>query len=279
MNIPSFQYDGLGPPLHFLHANGYPPECYLPLFKRMCSSFSIFGMRLRPLWPNAQMQDLKDWLPLTSDLLVFLSSTQPESVIGVGHSIGGIVTLRAALQEPEKFRALILIEPVLFPPYYIILWNIARELGIGYRIHPLIQNTLRRRREFDDLEHVFQGYRNRKIFRYLSDEALRAYIKGITKPGTNGYTLAYSPEWEAHIYYTGIWRDLDLWRSLKNLRVPAMIIRGDESNTFWKNSYDRVRKIHPGIRLVTIEKSSHLVPLERPEKVFDLIRSFIMEVE
>lgn len=279
MNIPSFQYDGLGPPLHFLHANGYPPECYLPLFERMNSSFSIFGMRLRPLWPNAQMQDLKDWLPLTSDLLVFLSSTQPKPVIGVGHSIGGIVTLRAALQEPEKFRALILIEPVLFPPYYIILWNIARGLGLGYRIHPLIQNTLRRRRDFDDLEHVFQGYRSRKIFRYLSDDALRAYINGITKSKQYGYTLTYSPEWEAHIYYTGIWRDLDLWRSLKNLRVPAMIIRGDESDTFWKSSYERVRKIHPGIRLVTIEKSSHLVPLERPEKVFDLIRSFIMEIE
>jgi pimeloyl-ACP methyl ester carboxylesterase len=107
---------------------------------------------------------------------------------------------------------------------------------------------------------------------------LRAYIKGITKPQKNGYSLAYSPEWEAHIYYTGIWPDLELWRKLKNLRVPALIIRGEESGTFWRSSYERIRRIHPGIRLATIEKSSHLVPLERPELVFDLIRSFIMEI-
>jgi pimeloyl-ACP methyl ester carboxylesterase len=278
MNIPAFRFDGAGLSLHFLHANGYPPECYFPLFERMKSSFSIFGMLLRPLWPDARMEELKDWHPLTADLLEFLSSRQGEPVIAVGHSIGGIVTLRAALQEPEKFRAIILIEPVLFPPYYIILWNIARWLGLGFRIHPLIQGTLRRRREFDDLEHVFQGYRNRKIFRYLTDDALRAYIKGITKPQKNGYSLAYSPEWEAHIYYTGIWPDLELWRKLKNLRVPALIIRGEESGTFWRSSYERIRRIHPGIRLATIEKSSHLVPLERPELVFDLIRSFIMEI-
>jgi len=279
MNIPSFHYDGSGALLHFLHANGYPPECYLPLFEQLKSSFSIFGMLLRPLWPNARMDELKDWRPLTSDLLKFLIATEKQPVIGVGHSIGGIVTLRAALQEPEKFRALILIEPVLFPPYYIILWNIARKLRLGYQIHPYIQRTMRRRREFDDLKHVFQGYRRKKVFRYLSDEALRAYIEGITKPSKNGYSLVYSPEWEAHIYYTGIWIDLALWRSLKNLRVPAMIIRGNESGTFWRSSYERVRKIHPGIRLVTVESSSHLVPLERPRKVFDLIQSFVREIE
>ena len=36
-------------------------------------------------------------------------------MIGMGHSIGAIVTLRAALREPTLFRALVLIDPVLLP--------------------------------------------------------------------------------------------------------------------------------------------------------------------
>ena len=59
----------------------------------------------------------------------FLSQTKPAPVIGVGHSIGAIVTLRAALRDPGKFRALVLIDPVLFVPGFMVKWNLSAGLG------------------------------------------------------------------------------------------------------------------------------------------------------
>ncbi len=94
--------------------------------------------------------------------------------------------MRAALRDPDKFRALILIDPVLFIPPILLMWNITRVIGLGNRTHPLIASAQKRRRTFDDLETVFRGYRKRKVFHYMSDENLRAYIEGITKPSTNG---------------------------------------------------------------------------------------------
>lgn len=160
--IPHTNFGGDGPPLHFLHANGYPPACYLPLIERLKSNFSVFGMHLRPLWPNSSPGDLRDWHPLSQDLLRFLADLGRGSVIEVGHSVGGIVTLRAALKEPGRFRAIVLIEPVLFPPSLIALWNLVRVTGLGWKWHPKIAGALKRRRVFDDLETVFRGYRRQR---------------------------------------------------------------------------------------------------------------------
>ena len=279
MTIPYIEHGGTGLPLHFLHANGYPPACYKEFIEALRSEYRVFGMLLRPLWPDAKPEELHDWDPLSDDLLSFLDEQQSGPVIGVGHSIGGIVTLRAALKEPARFRALVLLDPVFFPPYFIFLWNLLLLLRLLGRVHPLIGSALKRRRTFDDLEVVFRGYRRREIFRYFDDDQLRAYIRGITRPRPGGgYELAYSPEWESRIYYTGVWRDMELWRALPRLVVPTIIIRGAETDTFRENAGRLVQRKQPKIRVATLEKSTHLLPLERPHEVFGMMQSFLKEI-
>lgn len=273
----SFDFGGTGTPLHFLHANGYPPDCYKPLFELLKTEYHVFGMPLRPLWDEAKIDDIKDWQPFSDDLRFFLSS-QPAPVIGVGHSIGAIVTLRAALRDPGKFKALVLIDPVLFVPSFLFSWRIVRALGLGDKFHPLILGAQKRRRTFDDLKTVFRGYRNRNIFRYMSDENLRIYIAGITRKTSDGYELIYSPEWEAHIYRTGL-RDFDLWRDLPKLEVPTLFIRGAESDTFLAAAAKLVKQRQPKVRVEALDKSTHLLPLERPQAVFEIMQSFLKSLE
>lgn len=274
----SFEFGGNGLPLHFLHANGYPPECYEPLFELLKREYRVFGMYLRPLWVDAKPQELDNWHPLSDDLLRFLSDREPGPVIGVGHSVGAVVTLRAALRDPRKFGALVLIDPVLFVPPFLAMWSVIRAVGLKDRVHPLILGAQKRRRTFDDLETVFRGYRNRPVFRYMSDESLRAYIEGITKPSANGgYELVYSPEWEVQIYRTGL-QDLDIWRNLSKLEVPTLFIRGAETDTFLEGAASLVRKKQPKVRVEALEKSTHILPLERPKEVFDIMQSFLKEV-
>ena len=274
-SIPLFDVGGPGQPLHFLHANGYPPDCYQPLFERLKIEYHIFGMHLRPLWPDSKLEEIRNWRPFSVDLLQFLAPYE-QPVIGVGHSIGAMVTLRAALGAPEKFKALVLIDPVLFVPRTLIGWHIIRLLGLGERLHPLIQGAKRRRRTFDDLETVFRGYRNREVFRYMSDENLRIFIKGITRQTTNGYELVYSPEWEEQIYRTGM-QDFDIWRDLPQLRVPTLIIRGAETDTFLEDAANLVKQKQPKVRIEALARSTHILPLERPQEVFEIMQLFLKE--
>jgi pimeloyl-ACP methyl ester carboxylesterase len=277
MTIPYFIHGGEGQPLHFLHANGYPPGCYRPLFNRLQAQYHVFGMLLRPLWQDSNPDEIHNWRPFSEDLLRFLTPPMPVSVIGVGHSIGAIVTLRAALRDPHKFRALILLDPVLFVPSYLLSWNFIRLIGLGRRVHPMISGTLKRRRTFDDLDTVFRRYRSRNIFKYMSDENLRYYIEGITRTREQGYELVYSPEWESHIYYTGL-LDFDIWRNLPKLQVPTLLLRGAETDTFLGKAASLVKRKQPKVRVETLERSTHLLPLERPDEVFTIMQSFLKEV-
>ena len=233
-------------------------------------------MLLRPLWPNSDPNGIQNWKPFSEDLLQFLAS-MPSPVIGVGHSIGAVVTLRAALRDPGKLRALVLIDPVLVVPQFIYMWSLLRALGLGDRFHSLIPGAKRRRRSFDDLETLYRRYRSRSIFRFMSDENLKIYIDGITHPTGDGrYELVYSPEWEAQIYRTGLY-DLDIWRDLPALEVPTLFLRGAETDTFLERAAKLVIRKQPKARVVTLDKSTHLLPLERPHEVFDIVQSFLDE--
>jgi pimeloyl-ACP methyl ester carboxylesterase len=273
----NFDCGGTGAPLHFLHANGYPPDCYKPLFELLKTEYHVFGMKLRPLWEGTKPDEINDWHSFSEDLRIFLSSSRHGSqpVIGVGHSIGGIVTLRAALRYPRLFRAVILLDPVLFVPKRLVEWRIQRAKDPT--AHPLIQLAQKRRRIFDDLESVFKSYRTREVFRYMNDEHLRIYIEGITRKTENGYELVYSPEWESRIYFTSM-QDFDIWNNLQYLQVPALFLRGAETDTFLEDAARLVKQKQPEVRVEALAQSTHILPLERPKEVFEIMQSFLQEV-
>ena len=70
---------------------------------------------------------------------------------------------------------------------------------------------------------------------------------------------------------------MDIWRGLPKLKVPTFIVRGAETDTFWEGTGKLVKRKQPGVRVEALEKSTHLVPLERPTEVSNLIQSFFEE--
>ncbi len=274
--IPGMDFGGAGMPLHFLHANGYPPACYRPLIERLGADYHVFGMLLRPLWPGSDPKTIRDWKPFSEDLRGFLRQAGVGSAVGLGHSIGAVATLRAAIREPGLFRALILIDPVLLPPARVLQLWIAHTLGIQRGGRRLVQGAMRRRKHFDDLAQMFAGYRKREVFRFFTDEELWALVRGLTKPSAEGgYDLVYSPEWEARIYETGIWKDWDLWSGIRTLRMPILFVRGEETDTFFARTAEIAQERNPGIVVQTIPKATHLVPLERPDEVAEAVKDFV----
>ena len=278
MTIPPIDFGGIGQELVFLHANGYPPDCYRPLLSRLAENYHVTAMVQRPLWPESKPEEIEDWLPLTDDFLRFLDAHHSVPIACVGHSMGGIVLLRAALREPERFSSIALLDPVLFPPSFFLPWRLLFKSGLGYRFHPLVENARKRRRQFNDLDRLFNGYRRKSIFRFMDDNSLRSYVEGITcAVDGGGYQLCYSAEWEIRIYITGVWHDMDIWRGLPNLRVPTLIVRGAETDTFRERTGKLVKRKQPRVKVEALERATHLVPLERPQEVSNLIQSFFEE--
>ncbi len=274
--IPFLDCGGTGDPAVFLHANGFPPACYQRLLGLLAQHYRTLAMFQRPLWKGEQPGSMRDWHVLSSDLLHFLDGQGLRQALVVGHSMGAIAALRAALDSPERFTALVLLEPVLLPRRVMLEWRVVRSVGLGRRLHPLIPGALRRQREFWSLESAFERYRPRPIFRYFSDEALRAYIGGMTSRAADGrYQLVYSPEWEAQIYDTGVWNDGDLWDRMPGLKVPTLIVRGAESDTLSESSIRAAARKSGQVRIGVVDRSTHLLPLERPRAALELAEAFL----
>jgi pimeloyl-ACP methyl ester carboxylesterase len=112
----------------------------------------------------------------------------------------------------------------------------------------------------------------------MDDDSLRAYVEGIAcKTDSGNYQLCYSADWEIRIYLTGIWPDMDIWRNLPKLTVPTLVVRGVETDTFWERTGKLVKRKQPQIKVEALERATHLVPLERPREVSNLIQSFFEE--
>jgi pimeloyl-ACP methyl ester carboxylesterase len=272
-------FGGDGPELHFAHANGYPPEAYAPLLTQLAAHYHVRGARLRPLRPGRSPAGLRNWQPLADDLLADLEAQGARGWVGVGHSLGAMLTTSVALRRPEMFRALVLIEPVFFSLRLLSAWNLLRRLGLARYVHPLIPGALRRRRTFSSADEMFERYRRAPIFSRIDDAGLRAYVNAMARPVDGqgaGVELAYSPEWEVAIYATG---PTNLWGQIQQLRMPVLIVRGQETDTLRPAAVARLRRALPQAVVHDVPHTGHLVPLEAPAAVAKVVLEFLAPLQ
>ena len=244
--FPVHEFGGDGPVVHLAHANGFPPGAYRALAETLTGSHRVVALPSRPLWPGSRPTSAPTWRPLADDLVAGLESLGLSGVVGVGHSLGGVLTLWAAIDRPDLFRAVVLIDPVLLPPAWLRGLRLLRLLGLGHR-QPLVQGALRRRRTWPNRRACFEHYRDKPLFARWSDEVLGEYVRAGTQPRLDGgVELAYPPEWEAHIFAT---TPLGIWRDVPRLHAPALVIRGEHSETFVPQAQARLARLLPRARL------------------------------
>jgi pimeloyl-ACP methyl ester carboxylesterase len=195
-----------------------------------------------------------------------------QHIVGVGHSLGGVLTLWAAVQRSDLFRAIILIEPVILPRAWLWALRIARALGLRER-QPLVRGAMRRRRTWPSEQACFDHFRSKPLFGRWSDAVLMDYIRCGTRPGEgNKVELIYPPEWEAHIFAT---TPTDIWHDVPRLRVPVLAIRGEHSETFLRRAQNRMARRLPQARFVVMPNAGHLVPMEQPTETGAVIQRFL----
>lgn len=263
---------GNGPVIHLAHANGFPPGTYRPLAATLVNRYHVIALPARPLWPGSRPESAPGWRFLVDDLIGGLDALGLRGIVGVGHSIGGVLTMWASIRRPDLFRAVVLLDPVILPPVALFLLRCMRRLGLHNR-QPLVQGALRRRRTWPSRQACFEHYRHKPLFARWSDESLWAYVEAGTREEAGGSAvLVYPPEWEAHIFAT---TPDDVWRDVPGLRQPLLVIRGAETHAFRAASQRLMARLLPEAHFVVIADAGHLVPMERPQETGAAIREFL----
>lgn len=266
-NIPFFEFGGNGETIHFAHANAYPPGSYLELINPLTEKYRVIGLQQRPLWPNSDPKFLRNWEQLSDDLIVFFEQQNLRNVLGIGHSLGAVVSLIAARKRPDLFRRLILLEPVLFPQYLQWIFKVV-PINLRQRIIPVSRIANNRNDQWSDRKFLFDSYRKKRIFRDLSDRALNDWIDHGTKKNKDGtLQLAFPKKWESRIYATIPFAIDDLL----DLKIPVHVLRGETTDVISPKVWKRIQNHLPAENLWELKNASHLVPLEYPTKVANWI--------
>lgn len=271
------------PAVHLFPANGFPPATYLPLLTPLGQTRRIFSLPARPLWqPAPDPSGLHSWEQLGDDLIAGIREHGLRDVIAIGHSFGGVASMVAAVRAPEHFRALILLDPTIFPEIAYPAIRIARAFGQEVRL-PLVQQALRRRAQFASLDAAFTYWRGKRLFHDWSDEALWAYVRAALVPDAPhepagsemGLHLRWSAAWEARIYetvYAGVWRTV---RALRGLSLPMLFIRGETTEVFAARTAQRIRRLVPQADHAEIAGRGHLFPMSDPAATSAVIAGWL----
>jgi pimeloyl-ACP methyl ester carboxylesterase len=276
--IPYDDFGGHGAILHFSHPNAYPPGCFRRFLAPLTKRYRVLAARHRPLWylspgapPAGDPERFPGWDVITDDLLRFLDQRRLEGIIGVGHSLGAVATLGAALREPERFRALALIEPVFLPPAVL---DAARAFPEATAERKLVTDTLRRRDRWDDRAAAFERFRGKPVFDRFSDEALWDYVNEGTRldPATGEFALSFSREWEAAFYARP---PLRVWEDVPRLTHPTLAVRGGESDTLFPEAWALWQTLQPAATFVEMPGVGHMLTMEAAEAAAEVVMRWL----
>ncbi len=269
------EWGGDGPRLVFSHANGFPPASYRALLDRLTPSFEVASFAHRPLWSDEDPSGLLSWEPMAEDLRATVASRRERPVVGVGHSLGGVLCSLAAAREPGLFAALVLLDPVVFSGLRSLVWGWSKRLGLGDRF-PLARIAARRRDRWPDRESVRRSWRERPVFASWHPRAFDDYLDaGLTEMPDGGVRLRYPRLWEARIFEIC---PHDLWRDLRRTDVPVLVVRGETSDTLLRGAARRLVRNMPDATLVELEGTSHFLPMEQPDEVARFVVEFAEKI-
>jgi pimeloyl-ACP methyl ester carboxylesterase len=215
---------------------------------------------------------LDSWHLIGDDLIDFFDQEGFSEAVGIGHSMGAVATLAAAVKRPKLFRALVLIEPVFLSPG--ALSALARHLAQdGMDNFPLVKVARSRRNKWSDRQEAFQHFRGKAVFNRWSDEALWNYVDYGLQENELGYLkLVYPREWEARIYGT---IPSNIWELIPQITHPTLAMKGAKSDTIGATAWDLWQEVQPEATFLLHQDSGHLLPMEEPDSVAEAIKEFV----
>jgi len=204
-----------------------------------------------PYSPDAQV----------AQLIGLMDALGISQAVLVGNSAGGTVAVNTALRHPDRVRALVLVDASIYsgggaPAWAKPLLRTPQFEHIG----PLISRSL--------------GSQGERLLDLAWHDPSR-----VTPETKDGYRKALRAEnWDRGLWeLTKAGRDLKLGERVKDVRVPTLVITGDDDRIVPTEQSLRLARELPGAELVVIPNCGHVPQEECPEAFLKATTDFVMK--
>ncbi|HEY0701078.1 MAG TPA: alpha/beta hydrolase [Micromonospora sp.] len=247
---------GSGPPVLLLHGLLTDSRVWQPLRDALADRYTLISVDA-PGHGGSPARPAEFTMEAEVDAMVGaldqLGVTGP--VAWVGHSMGGMKAMRAALRHPDRVAALGLIscqpyaEPARTARPYLAMVETAQTWGID-----------------EGLAETMGRLNFGKAF--LATDAGQAWVTHFTKlSGDDFASTAYS-----------VFNRADIADRMAGVRAPALVLHGVEDIPIRIAVARTYVPTLPDARLVELDGCGHTPPCERPEATVSLVGEFLDEV-
>jgi len=238
---------GRGEKVLFLHGAGGVPQ-WLPFFDLLAERYEV----LVPEHPGFGGSDDPAWIRSIADLALFYLDLLEEEGLDrlhlVGNSLGGWLAAEILIRDRSRFCSLVQLAPA----------------GLRVKGVPCGDNFIWGPEEAVRNLYHDQSFADRILALTPSQEQMDVMLK-------NRFTVAkfgWQPRW---------WNpDLEKW--LHRVKLPALVIWGDDDRIMPPAYAALWRERLPQARLVVVEGCGHLPHVEQAEVVARHIHAFLAEV-
>ncbi|MDN3579094.1 alpha/beta hydrolase [Chitinimonas viridis] len=254
-------------PLHFSHANSFPASSYKQFLSQFEADFDVGYIEalghdprypVHDCWPNQVLESIR-----------YIEQRYDQPVIAVGHSLGGFLSFMCAMERPDLFRAVVLLDSPIFSRRVSSMLRLGKWFGFIERLTPG-RGSRTRRREWPSTEAAYRHFEGRGMFADFDPRCLRDYVMEGTVPTENGVRLKFDTEVEYRIY-VGLPHVFPRHRG--KLTVPTGFI-GGKTSIYVRPADIASMKRHFGVKLAEFD-GGHLFPFEKPELAAVAVKEMI----
>ena len=249
--------------LHFVHGNGFPSPCYRQLLQHLQERFDC--CYIDRVGHSLEFPVTENWHSLVNEVIASIQTQASQPVIAVGHSLGGVLSLLAAIEQPTLFKAVILLDSPLLGRLKSSVVRFSKALGMIDRLTPAFR-TRQRRQHWKTHDQVVSYLKSRPLFKTFTDTCLQDYIDFGMLKNEEGYSLRFDRQIEYQIYRT-IPHILATYEG--RLHVPATLLYGNKSNVVDRMDLRYMKKYYDIGHIET--KGTHMFPMEYPQTTANLI--------
>lgn len=216
-----------------------------------------FGLTARPLqWTGDSPYGARAQIAL---LFGLMDALHVDRAVLIGHSAGAAIALSAALSRPDRVTALVLVDAAVYATGGIPSW-----------LRPLLKTP--------QLRHI--GPLLVRRIATTGDDVIRAAWHdpgAITQAVYDGYHKPlHAEDWDRALWeLTAADTVVDLPSRLHDVKLPTLVVTGDDDRIVPTADSVRLAKDIPGAQLTVIPACGHLPQEERPRPFLDAVTAFV----
>ncbi len=190
------------------------------------------------------------------DLIEILNELGWEKIHLVGHSMGGRNALNFASRFPQRVISL-------------VIEDISPESKLS--------DVERYEKLLDRVPTPFQNKKDAKEFLLndFGDPVLGNYFYSNLVENDQGL-IDWRFSKKGIIDSVRLGRKVDRWAEWQSLKMPTLLVRGENSTDLPQDIYEKMLKENPNVEGILIKEAGHWVHFDQPEQFIDDLRAFLL---